>query len=78
MSTLELKIDLHNMIDKVEDNKILNTVKSILSSYSKDKVDWWHNISEDERADIIEGIKQANKGDTFTTKEVMEDYQKWL
>lgn len=79
MSTLELQIDLHNLIDKVEDNRVLSVVKSILDSNSAaTHPDWWKNITNEERNDILEGIAQANSEDTFTTEEVLSDYNKWL
>ena len=42
------------------------------------EVDWWNTISAEERADISEGIAQADKGEVIPHEEVMEKYKKWL
>lgn len=40
--------------------------------------DWWDEIDENERAEIKEGLSQADRGEVIPHKEVMSKYQKWL
>jgi len=77
MDVIELRADLHNMIDKITDSNILNAVKTLLSSKSLSKDDWWDMISDDERAEIEQGIEEDDKGEVTPHEEVMAKYKKW-
>jgi predicted transcriptional regulator len=45
---------------------------------AKDMTDWWDEIDEDEKAEIEEGIAQADRGEVIPHQEVMAKYQQWL
>ena len=55
MSTAELKSTLHNLIDTINDSKTLNAIYALISKKTKQEIDWWETISEEERAAIEEG-----------------------
>lgn len=74
MNETELRSDLHNMIDKISDIKVLSAVKTLLS----DKTDWWDSISEEERSEIEQGLAEDDEGEVLSHKEVMKKYKKWL
>ncbi len=78
MDVIELRSDLHNMIDKITDSNILNAVKTLLSERIATKTDWWDIISDEERAEIKEGLAEADRGEVITHEEVMAKYKKWL
>ena len=78
MDVAELRMDLHNMIDKITDSNILNALKTLLSSKSLSQADWWETISDEERAEIEQGLKEAEKGELVSHEEVMTKYKKWL
>jgi predicted transcriptional regulator len=40
--------------------------------------DWWDEIEDDEKAEIQEGLAQADRSELTPHKEVMSKYQKWL
>lgn len=40
--------------------------------------DWWDEISEEERAEIEEGLAQANHGELIPHDQVMAKYKQWL
>jgi len=42
----------------------------------KPQIDWWDTISEDEKADIEEGIRQADAGQLTPSNEVIERLKK--
>ena len=44
---------------------------------SDQQIDWWDNIDDDERAEIEEGLAQADRGEVMSHKEVMAKYQKF-
>ena len=78
MDVIELRTDLHGMIDKITDSNILNAVKTLLSGSTVSQTDWWDTISDEERAEIEHGLEEADKGEVISHEEVMEKYKKWL
>lgn len=78
MDFIELRADLHDMIDKISDRNVLNTVKTLLSGKSAKQADWWDIISEEERTEIEQGLAEADRGELISHEEVMAKYKKWL
>lgn len=78
MDIKELRADLHNMIDKISDRKVLTAVKTLLSGKADRESDWWDTISEEEREEIEQGLKEADKGEVTPHEEVIKKYKKWL
>ncbi len=66
------------MIDKITDSNILNAVKMLLSGKTAKQVDWWDTISDEERAEIGQGLAEADSGEVIPHEEVMAKYKKWL
>ena len=77
MNTLELKSDLHNLIDKVEDTTILNAIRAILSKEVREE-DSWDELPLSVQESIKRGMEQAKSGETRPHSEVMKKYKKWL
>jgi len=78
MDVIELRTDLHNIIDKITDSNILNAVKTLLSGKTAPQTDWWDTISEEERTEIEQGLAEADRGEVIAHEEVMKKYKKWL
>jgi predicted transcriptional regulator len=78
MDVIELRTDLHNMIDKISDSNILQAVKTLLSSKNLSEADWWETIDEAERAQIEQGLNEAERGEVISHEDVMAKYKKWL
>ncbi len=78
MDVIELRTDLHNMIDKISDSNILNAVKTLLSGKADTQADWWDTITAEERAEIEQGLAEADRGDVTPHEDVMAKYKKWL
>ena len=78
MDIIELRADLHNMIDKISDSSILYAVRTLLSGKTAKQVDWWDTISEEEQAEIKQGLAEADHGELIPHEEVMAKYKKWL
>lgn len=76
MNTDELKSHLHSLIDKVEDPKILNALRAILSKEVRG--DFWDELPLSVQESVKKGMEQANRGETRPHSEVMKKYQKWL
>lgn len=78
MNVIELRSELHNLIDKITDSNILNAVKTLLSERTATQTDWWDIISDEERTEIEQGLAEADKGEVISHEEVMAKYKKWL
>jgi len=78
MDIVELRTDLHNMIDKISDSNVLNAVKTLLAGKTGTQEDWWDTISDEERAEIEQGLAEADRGELIPHEEVMKKYEKWL
>ncbi|HEY3372733.1 MAG TPA: hypothetical protein VGK10_17915 [Prolixibacteraceae bacterium] len=77
MNAIDLKSDLHSLIDKVNDTAILNAIKTILSAQVKEN-DLWEELPLNVQESVKRGIEQARSGKTKAHSEVMKSYEKWL
>ena len=73
MSTAELKSNLHKLIDKVEDSKMLKITYLLLSKTEEGDKEWWNTISAKEKAAIEKGLKDIDKGHVFPHAKVMKE-----
>jgi predicted transcriptional regulator len=69
------KLELIQWLAGVRDTGI---IKEFVDLKKSKQVDWWDAISADERAEISEGIAQADRGEVIPHEEVMKKYGKWL
>ena len=72
MNTIDLKSDLHNLIDKINDTHVLNALKTILSKQVED-ADWWDELPDSVRESILEGLGQSEAGNTIEHEIVMRE-----
>jgi len=77
MNAMDLKSDLHSLIDRVNDTTILNAIKAILSAQLKEN-DLWEELPLNVQESVKKGIEQAQSGNTKAHPEVMKNYEKWL
>ena len=52
-------------------------IKRFIALKQQQQVDWWDDIDAEERAEIEEGLAQADRGEVLSHEEVMAKYQKW-
>lgn len=69
------KIELIQWLTTLNDNSLLDQLMEIRK---KEKSDWWHEISENEKQSIEKGIQDANNGKLTSHSRVKENYEKWL
>ncbi len=75
MDIVELRTDLHKMIDQISDSNVLNAVKTLLSGKTAAQEDWWDEVSDEDRKAIEEGLEQLDRGEYLTRSEVREKIQ---
>ncbi|MEQ9285297.1 MAG: hypothetical protein RIG77_00225 [Cyclobacteriaceae bacterium] len=69
------KLQLIEWIAGLHDTSIL---KEFITLKRSKEVDWWDEITEEERLEIQEGLTQADKGKVISHEQAMAKYQKWL
>jgi predicted transcriptional regulator len=72
MNTIELKSDLHRLIDKVNDISLLKAIKIILAKETTKETDWADTLSEDLRHELEESIAEADQGKTISHEDAMK------
>ena len=77
MDAIELKSDLHSLIDKVNDISILNALKIILSKQTLES-DFWEELPLSVQESAKRAMMQVENGETRTHEEVMQKHKKWL
>jgi len=55
-------------------DSFIEKVKTLLL---KENVDWWNELSEEEKAEIEEGLKQIENGEFVSHGSVMKQFEKW-
>ena len=53
------------------------TLKRFIALKKEPEKDWWDQLSREEKAEIEEGLSQANRGEIVSHREVMAKYKKW-
>lgn len=71
MNVIELKADLHHLIDHVTDVGILNEIKIILLKSQTSK-DWGDMLSDHLRSELGDSISEADHGKVLSHEEAMQ------
>ena len=74
-ATEVLRKSVKKQIDEA-DEKSLKMVRAMLEA--EEEHDWWDDLSDEARASIEQGLKDAEEGKLTPHKEVMKKYKKWL
>ena len=69
MNTL-IKQDLHQMIEKCDDESLLEEAKTLLQEHEGTK-DWWDDLTEEDQNLVMESEAQYEKGDFISHEELM-------
>ena len=75
METIELKKDIHKIVDNIDDSSILNAIKILLYSQipQNTNVDFWDELPENVKGSINKGIEQAENNILTSHNEVMQN-----
>ncbi len=65
------KINLIKMIAETDDISVITTIKNF---FKTEKKDWWDELTEEQKADINEGIKDADEGRVVPYEVFMQKY----
>lgn len=73
MTIVEIKSNLHQLIDKEEDVSVLS---SVLHFLKKENNDIWDSLSEEERNAINEGLKDVETGNVISFEAFTNKHKK--
>jgi methionine salvage enolase-phosphatase E1 len=74
----ELKKELHLLIDKIDDDAILNVLMEDIVPYAvKRKVDILDELSEEQQKDLELSIKESENGDNYSMEEFIKITERW-
>ncbi len=68
-----IKKEIHELVDKCDDEQILNETKELLSTTG----DWWDELSAEDKNLIKESEAQYAKGDFISHQELMQRFEAW-
>ena len=74
---MDIQAEKLNLIKWLAEVKEPSIIERFIALKNDQQMDWWDQIDTDEKAEIEEGLRQADKGEVFTHEEVMAKYQKW-
>jgi hypothetical protein len=74
MTTLELKSDLHLLIDRISDSSVLEAYHTLLKREVKPVSDFWDELTNAQKEDIESGIDDLKAGRKKPLSEVMNKY----
>lgn len=77
MSFESEKLDLIKWLSEVDDQEVLSLIKWIQENQSQGK-DWWHELSEAEKASIDQGLQDIANGDYYDHEIAMKKCERWL
>lgn len=81
MTTLEIKSNLHNLIDGIDNEAQLKKAYQILETISTVNEDGslWSKLTSEEKEELLEIEKESHVPSNLIDHEkVMEKYKKWL
>ena len=74
---MDIRLEKLNLIKWLTDVEEPSVIERFIALKNEQQQDWWDAITEDERAEIDEGLAQADRGEIFSHEEVMAKYEKW-
>ena len=80
MEATELKSELIDLIESIEDNNVLGAIYILLTKQFKieTKVDFWDELPEEVKNDIDKAIEEGKRGKGISHKEAMKQIKEKL
>jgi hypothetical protein len=75
MNVAELKVELTKELLNTNNTGLIKHIKALFETQEND---WWDELPDEVKASAERAIKQADRGELKSHKEVMARYKKWL
>jgi len=74
---MDIQAEKLNLIRWLADVNEPSVIKRFIALKQKEQIDWWDQISDEEKAEIEEGLAQADNGEVVPHETVMAKYRQW-
>ena len=78
MTKIEIKRNIHSLVDSIRNKYILEQVNDILKNIVEDKKITWDSLSIAEKKSIEKGLEQLNSGEYIEYRKLKKQFPKWL
>ncbi len=80
MTVVEIKKDIHNIIEDIQNKSILEELRLVLKDVQKADTqgDFWSELSLQRQKSIDQALKQVTEGKTIPHSEIQKKYRQWL
>lgn len=68
------KLGLIQWLAQLTDERMIVKILAL----RKEQEDWWDQITAEEKAEIEEGLLQADRGEVKSHSEIRKRYERWL
>jgi len=77
MSTVELKSNLHQLIDGIQNTKLLESVYDLLSERKNAKAGTlWNSLTDSQRKEVMDAFEESNNPENLTAhSEILRKYK---
>ena len=72
---MDIQSEKLELIKKLAETNDFAVIQSIKKIFQKEKKDWWDELSEEQKADIEEGIADSDAGRVVSYESVMSKYK---
>jgi hypothetical protein len=77
MSAIELKLNFHELIDKIQDVQMLRSLYDCVADFTVETNDYIY-LSDDQKERIKASIAQVHSGQTISNDIIKEKVKVWL
>ena len=67
------KLELMKLLKETENPSVINAIKKI---FQKEEMDWWDDLTEEQKEFLEESLKQADNGEVHDFNAFIESYLK--
>ncbi|MEQ6168847.1 MULTISPECIES: hypothetical protein [unclassified Ekhidna] len=77
MSTVELKSNLHQLIDDIQNTKLLESLHDLLSERKNAKAGTlWNSLTESQRKEVLDACEESESPENLTVhSEILRKYK---
>jgi hypothetical protein len=74
---MDIQAEKLNLIKWLTDVEEPSVIKRFIALKNEQEPDWWDEIGDDEKAEVEEGLSEADRGDVLSHEQVMAKYGKY-
>ncbi|WP_026726886.1 hypothetical protein [Flavobacterium denitrificans] len=72
---MDIQLEKREVIDILEGTNDLSIILAVKKLLTKNKKDWWDDLSEEQKEEIREGERQIERGEFVEYEEMMKKFR---